>query len=230
MSVLDVGCVTGAITSGIARAVAPAKVVGLDRDPENLANAREQHGGALQNLSFELGDALSLPFEGVFDLVNAARTLQWIGEPALALSNMKRAAKPGGRVVVLDYNLADNRWEPGVPEEFSNFYRAFLDWRAANHWDNHMAEHLPDLFRACEFDEIEVHVSDQTAMRGDAGFEEKAGIWTYVTGVLGPQIVNAGFLTEGQPAEAERAYVNWVAQALIRQTLVMRTVEGVVPR
>jgi SAM-dependent methyltransferase len=213
----------------IARAVAPAKVVGLDRDPENVAAAREQHG-AIPNLSFEPGDALSLPFDGAFDIVNAARTLQWISDPALALANMKRAAKRGGRVVVLDYNLADNRWEPALPDEFASFYRAFLDWRTANHWDNHMAEHLPDLFRACGFDDIEVHVSDQTVARGDGGFEEKAGIWSYVTEVLGPQIAKAGFFEEDKVNDAERAYLDFVAWGLTRQTLIMRTVEGVVPR
>lgn len=228
MSVLDVGCGTGAITSGIARAVAPAMAVGLDRDPENLAVARERHG-ALPNLSLESGDALNLPYQGEFDVVNAARTLQWIREPGLAIANMKRAAKSGGRVIALDYNLADSRWEPGVPDEFADFYRAFLDWRAANGWDNQMADHLPDLFRAAGLQEVELHESDQTTARGEPGFEEKAGIWTYVTGTIAPQMIQAGFLEEGRQLEAERAYADWIACGLMRQTLVMATVEGLVP-
>jgi SAM-dependent methyltransferase len=234
MSVLDVGCGTGAITAGIAKAVVDARVVGLDRDPDNLAVARE-HAGDVSNLSYELGDALSLisegrlPFEAAFDIVTAARTLQWISEPGIALANMKKAAKPGGRVVVLDYNLADNRWEPGLPAEFARFYAAFLDWRASNQWDNRMADHLPDLFRASGLAEVQVHISDEIAERGDPDFAQTAGIWTYVTGTLGLRIAAAGFLTESECVDAERAYLDWVANGLNRQTMVMRTVEGIAP-
>ena len=235
MSVLDVGCGTGAITSGIAKAVAPALVVGVDRDPDNLAFARE-HSGELPNLRYELGDALSLPFDAsfdtnaAFDIVTAARTLQWISEPAVALANMQRAAKPGGRVVVLDYNLADNHWEPGLPAEFARFYAAFLDWRASNLWNNHMADHLPDLFREAGLDDVQIHVSDEVAERRDPDFAQTAGIWTYVTSTLGPRIAAAGFITETECAAAERAYLDWVADGLTKQTLVMRTVEGTVPQ
>jgi SAM-dependent methyltransferase len=228
MSVLDVGCGIGAITAGIARAVVEGQVVGLDRDPDNLAVARE-HSGDLPNLSYKLGDALSLPFETAFDVVTAARTLQWISEPAAALANMKKAAKPGGRVVVLDYNLADNYWEPGLPPEFARFYAAFLDWRASNQWDNHMAEHLPDLFRAAGLLEIQVHISDEIAERGDPDFAQTAGIWTYVTSTLGPRMAAAGFVTESECIAAERSYLDWVAGGLTRQTMVMRTVEGTAP-
>lgn len=214
MSVLDVGCGTGAITAGIARAVVSGRVVGLDRDPDNLAVARE-HSADLSNLTYELGDALSffsegrLPFQAAFDIVTAARTLQWISEPGLALANMKQATKPGGRVVVLDYNLADNLWEPGLPAEFARFYAAFLDWRASNQWDNHMADHLTDLFRAAGLAEVRVHISDEIAERGDPDFAETAGIWTYVTSTLGPRIAAAGFVTENECVDAERAYLDW---------------------
>ena len=225
---LDIGCGTGAITSGIAKAVAPAFVIGLDRDPENLAAGPRAQRRSSQS-QHQLGDALALSFEGVFDIVTAARTLQWISEPSAALGNMKRAAKSGGRVVVLDYNLADNRWEPGIPAEFARFYAAFLEWRASNHWDNRMADHLPDLFRVAGLQNVQVHVSDEISARGDDDFAQTAGIWTYVTSTLGPRIAAAGFSTENDCIAAGRAYLDWVADGLTQQTLVMRTVEGTVP-
>src|ERR1019366_3444221 len=145
LSVLDVGFGTGAITVGIAAAVGPeGSVVGVDRDEDLLARAREEHT-AIPNLRFEHGDATSLTFKEQFDIVTAARTLQWIADPGLAVRRMKAAAKPGGLVVVLDYNLAANEWEPDPPAAFRDFYQAFLDWREANHWDNKMADHLPGL-------------------------------------------------------------------------------------
>src|SRR5258708_1068164 len=79
LSVLDAGCGTGAITAGIARAVGPAgRVVGVDRNEELLAVARSEHA-AIANLRFEARDATELPYGAEFDVVTAARVLQWIG-------------------------------------------------------------------------------------------------------------------------------------------------------
>jgi len=108
MNVLDVGCGTGAITAGIAKAVGPSgQVVGFDRDGGLLALARREHSG-IDNLSFEEGDAMSLNFAERFDVVTAARTVQWISEPGRAIAGMKAAVRPGGQIVVLDYNHENN--------------------------------------------------------------------------------------------------------------------------
>jgi ubiquinone/menaquinone biosynthesis C-methylase UbiE len=113
LSVLDVGCGTGAITVGIAEAVGPhGFVVGVDRDAGLLDIARREHDGVL-NLQFAHADATSLPFDARFDVVTAARTLQWINEPGQAVVGMKEAASPSGILVALDYNHAANEWEAG---------------------------------------------------------------------------------------------------------------------
>jgi ubiquinone/menaquinone biosynthesis C-methylase UbiE len=85
LSVIDVGCGSGAITAGIARAVGPhGSVLGIDRDPALLELARTEHA-LLPNLQLECGDATTLQVEAQFDIVTAARTLQWTAEPALAV-------------------------------------------------------------------------------------------------------------------------------------------------
>src|SRR4051794_36311318 len=90
MSVLDVGCGPGAITAGIAKMTGPSgQAVGVDRDESLLAIAKQQYQD-IENLTFELADVLSLPFENRFDIVTAARTLQWISQPDLALRQMKK--------------------------------------------------------------------------------------------------------------------------------------------
>jgi ubiquinone/menaquinone biosynthesis C-methylase UbiE len=119
--VLDVGCGTGSITAGIAKAVGPqGHVVGIDRDPGLLELARQEHAG-VANLRFEAGDATTLCQMAEYDFVTSARTLQWIPEPVLAIQNMKRALKPSGILVVLDYNHVHNAWVPEPPEEFKLF-------------------------------------------------------------------------------------------------------------
>ncbi|HJW69200.1 MAG TPA: methyltransferase domain-containing protein, partial [Candidatus Binatia bacterium] len=77
MRVLDVGCGTGAITSGIARVVGPSGLaVGIDRDPGLLRLARQQHAN-LASLRFEERDVFDLRPDPVFDIVTAARVVSF---------------------------------------------------------------------------------------------------------------------------------------------------------
>src|SRR5215510_8498890 len=79
MDILDVGCGTGAITADIARAVGPdGMALGIDRDDANLAVAAQQYGG-IGNLRFEVADILTPGdrFDNRFDIVTAARAIQW---------------------------------------------------------------------------------------------------------------------------------------------------------
>jgi ubiquinone/menaquinone biosynthesis C-methylase UbiE len=224
MLVLDVGCGTGAITAGIARMVGSGgHVVGVDRDDSLLKLARQEHR-ELENLSFENRDVLSLTYENSFDIVTAARALQWIGEPGAALARIKSAARPGGCIVVLDYNHENNSWEPEPPAAFRRFYQAFLDWRQANNWDNRMADSLPQLFRSVGMRDIESCADDEVAMRGDPHFSDASAIWAHVSQSLGPQIVADGFLSEPERSNAEKEYRDWVASGLQKQVLQMRTI------
>jgi SAM-dependent methyltransferase len=158
--------------------------------------------------------------------VTAARTLQWISEPALAISRMKDALKPAGLLVVLDYNLAANEWEPDPPAEFRDFYEAFLTWRKANLWDNHMADHLPELFQSAGLAAIESHIQDEIAERGAPHFDQHANLWFWVIENLGERIVEAGFLNRSQLQAAAKRYEPWTQTELTKQTLRMRTVVG----
>lgn len=226
MSVLDIGCGAGAITSGIARAVAPeGRAVGVDRDEVLLELARKEHPG-IANLLFEPGDATNLRYEAEFDIVTAARTLQWIAAPEQAVRCMKHAAKPGGIVLVLDYSHADNGWEPEPPREFRRFYDAFLAWRQANRWDNRMAQHLPDLFGRASLIGIVSQIEDEVAERGDADFGDRTALWSEVMETAGNTISDAGFCTESELAAAREGYAPWVKTTLTRQTLFMRAVYG----
>jgi len=228
MSVLDVGCGTGAITFGIAKAVGErGRGVGVDRDPALIENARKDY--PLPNLMFETGDATSLSYRAEFDIATAARTLQWIGDPAAALAKLKAAVKPGGAIVILDYNHVSNSWEPEPPPVFREFYQAFLAWREANHWDNQMADHLPDLMRAAGLTQIEIHNQDEIIGRDDPDHQRHFDVWGYVIEVPGDQIVAGGFLTPEQLRAAADEFKPWATTELMKQTMVMRTVTARVP-
>lgn len=218
----------GAITSGIAKAVEPdGHVVGVDRDAVLLELAREEQS-TLSNLRFEHRDATSLDFHLQFDIVTAGRTLQWIAEPGLAVSNMRQAAKPSGMLVILDYNHSGNKWKPDPPAEFRQFYDAFLVWRQSNQWDNEMADHLPELFRSAGVIDVQSHIQDEVVERGEPEFAERTALWSEVIENVGEQIVNAGLCSNAQLREARECYDFWAKTELVSQILAMRVVTGIV--
>ena len=229
MSVLDVGCGTGAITKGIAEAVGPGgTVVGVDRDKGLVERARTL-SRLLPNLSFEEADATSLSFEQRFDIVTSARTLQWIADVTGAISRMTQAAKRGGLIVVLDYNHSLNRWVPDPPAEFVAFYDAFLGWRRSNGWDNEIGNRLPALFKAAGLIDIQSYLQDETSEFGDQDFAEKSVLWTEVIDNVAPALQKSGFGSAALLKDARRVYEAWRKQTLIQQTLSMNAVVARVP-
>jgi ubiquinone/menaquinone biosynthesis C-methylase UbiE len=96
--VLDSG--TGAGVLALALAPLVREVVGVDLVPELLAAARE---GAPPNATFVEGDATALSFEvASFDLAGSRRTLHHIARPELAVAELARVTRPGGRIFVDD--------------------------------------------------------------------------------------------------------------------------------
>lgn len=227
LTVLDVGCGTGAITRGMAEAVAPhGRVVGIDANPRLIDEARLAHGG-VSGLSFEVGDVCSLPFDGMFEIVTAARVLQWLAHPLEALRQMAAAAKPGGRVVVLDFNHEKILWNPDPPSSMQMFYSAFLRWRADVGMDNAIADHLPRLFADAGLVDIEATPQHEITRRTDADFDTRIALWADLTASRGHQMVADGVITEGQRAAAEADYRAWIRERAESQRLYLVAVEGV---
>src|SRR5262249_49719570 len=77
MRLLDIGCGPGSITLGLAEAVAPGDVIGLDLRPEVVAAAAalaQQRG--VTTVRFQVGDVYALPFpDAAFDAVFACQVL-----------------------------------------------------------------------------------------------------------------------------------------------------------
>ena len=226
IKVLDVGC-GRAITAGIAHLVGPGgEVVGIERDEALLEIARRER--AAPNLYFEHGDALSMEYDGVFDMATASRVLQWIAAPELAVARMATAVRQGGEVIALDYNHRDNSWEPEPPAAFARFYAGFLAWREANGWDNSMADHLEGMFGQAGLSQIEVYADDEIVERGDRDFGGASAVWGHVIESIGPRIVSAGYLSNAERAAAADQYAEFAAIRLLRQKLAMRTAIGMV--
>jgi len=97
---LDVGTGTGPLALALAPLV--REVVGIDLVPELLAHARQAAAG-YDNVTFVEGDTLALPFpNSSFDLVATSRTVHHVARPELALAEMTRVTRIGGRLLIVD--------------------------------------------------------------------------------------------------------------------------------
>lgn len=123
--VLDVACGTGDLTRAFCDTPA-RRVVGLDFTPEmldiachkcgvprglrsNEAPAARRGGPGPVSPEFLDGDATNLPFEdGAFDVVSIAFGIRNVGDTARALAEFRRVLRPGGRVVILEFDRPRN--------------------------------------------------------------------------------------------------------------------------
>jgi ubiquinone/menaquinone biosynthesis C-methylase UbiE len=97
---LDSGTGSGALAFALAPHV--REVVGVDIVPELLEQARER-AERFPNVTFVEGDATKLPLDyASFDLTGTLRTLHHIARPELAMAELVRVTRPGGRVLVID--------------------------------------------------------------------------------------------------------------------------------
>lgn len=102
---LDVGCGTGALTRTILQVAAPGAVKGIDAAEGYIAFVRGQITD--RRASFQLGDAQALPVEtAAYDAVVSGLVLNFVQHPRQAVTEMARAAKPGGQVAAYVWDYA----------------------------------------------------------------------------------------------------------------------------
>jgi ubiquinone/menaquinone biosynthesis C-methylase UbiE len=105
---LDIG--TGAGHTAIAFAPALASVVALDLTPQMLEEVKRNAAAkGVTNLTTQQGPAEALPFEtGTFDLVSCRLTTHHFANLPVAVKEMYRVLKPGGRLVIVDTTVPEN--------------------------------------------------------------------------------------------------------------------------
>lgn len=105
---LDLCCGTGDISFALAQQ--NATVTGLDFSKEMLAVAEQRSPKAeVRNPVFLQGDAQKLPFATEsFDVVTVGYGLRNLASWEAGLAEMVRVAKPGARLLVLDFGKPDN--------------------------------------------------------------------------------------------------------------------------
>jgi demethylmenaquinone methyltransferase/2-methoxy-6-polyprenyl-1,4-benzoquinol methylase len=112
---LDLCCGTGDVAFALARK--GVEVVGLDFSEPMLAVAARRLGNHPEGklIRFLRGDAQQLPFpDDSFDLVTMSYGLRNLADWEKGLREMQRVARPGGRLLVLDFGRPNNAVWRGI--------------------------------------------------------------------------------------------------------------------
>jgi ubiquinone/menaquinone biosynthesis C-methylase UbiE len=226
MEVLDVGCGSGPITKGIAERVgSDGNVIGLDINTDLIAMAKNKFTEE-SNLTFVNQSLFDFNPDKKFDLIVSARTLQWLSNPIDALVKIKSMLNQGGIVSILDYNHEKIQWQPAIPASMQLFYSRFLDWRHDAGMNNCIADDLADMFASVELINITIEDADEMDSVEEVNFIETAGIWNKVVEMRGPQLVQDGYITEGEIVSAFNDYSQWLEEEGQSMDMYLRAVTG----
>lgn len=117
MRALDVDRGPGSITLGLAEAVVPGEVIGIDFQRSQVTQAQVlSTGRMITNARFEIADAYLLPFpDGSFDAVFAHAVLWHLRELVQALRQMRRVLRPGGIAGIRECDWGGRIHSPTTP-------------------------------------------------------------------------------------------------------------------
>ncbi|NJK67218.1 MAG: methyltransferase domain-containing protein [Microcoleus sp. CSU_2_2] len=157
-TVLDVGCGIGGSSRILARDYGFA-VTGITISPQQVQRAQELTSEEL-DVQFLVDDAMALSFpDGSFDVVWSIEAGPHMPDKAIFARELMRVLKPGGVLVLADWNQRDDRQKP------LNFWEQPVMQQLLDQW-SHPAfssiEGFWELLEATEFVEGKVVTADWT--------------------------------------------------------------------
>lgn len=206
---LDVGCGIGSLTEAILANAFPKSVVGVDPSSAFVA-----HAGATvrdSRVSFRVGNAMGLEFaNGTFDVAASSLVLNFVPEPNVAVAEMRRVVRKGGRVAACV-------WDYGGGMRMMRVFwdaAAELDPAAAQLDEGHrFGITRPDALQAC-FLGAGLQRVEMLPLDVDMVFSDFDDYWTPFLGGQAPAPAYAMSLPqEGRDALAERIRAKLASEA-----------------
>ena len=160
LRVLDFGCGPGTISVGLAEAVNPGEVHGVDIEESqiDLARAAAKSGGH-ENATFHVGSVTELPFEdNYFDVAHCHAVLMHVPDTEGTLSEVKRVLKPGGIIASRETIVASCFAEPST-DELRTGWSVFANLIAANGGHPQIGRDLKNWFVKTGFEDVRASAS-----------------------------------------------------------------------
>jgi ubiquinone/menaquinone biosynthesis C-methylase UbiE len=217
--VLDVGCGFGDTAIKLANLVGPTgRVVGIDCCDAFLDFARTDAAEKnLTNVSFQRGDAeIALPINE-YDFVFARFGTMFFTNPVAAMRNMRRALRPGGRMVHIVWRTReDNPWLSMAKDVVQRFLPPPGEGAQTcgpGPFSMSNEQMVRGMMRSAGYDEIEFHRVDAPVLIGNN--VEDAIAFQLALGPAGEVFREAGEEAERKRDRIETALAGAIGQQTI---------------
>jgi ubiquinone/menaquinone biosynthesis C-methylase UbiE len=242
--VVDVGCGSSYFTKIIARCTeGKSKIVGIDPDRKLLREAekisKKQH---ISNVQFKVGNIWKIPLENDYaDLVVTHVVLSNIPRQLDAILEMKRIAKTGGRIVVIDSAKGGGRYLPDkrLNELWNKFHEAFgtaidKEWRQKLDMSSYIENFhykIPQLFLEAGLTNVSLNGHLQTFLLCDtrrstkemkAYLQARLDMWIKLA-KRNRELVLVGGMKEEEFNELYQGYANYLEDLITHTKKIKKT-------
>jgi len=195
--IIDMGSGLGQFTLAMARRIGmKGKCLGIERDNHQLetANKNLAKQGEITWVEFRQGDAENMPLShqewNSFDVGHARFVLEHLSKPEIALRQLVKAVRPGGRVVLEDDDHVGLLLYP-EPPGFSTLWTAYMRSYDRLGNDPYIGRRLVSLMYDCGLRKIRNDVVFFGDCAGSTTFQ------SYVTNLIGVIETARNIMTEG---------------------------------
>ena len=197
--VLDVGAGTGEPGLTIATRLTGGKVVINDIAEDMLGIARENAiRRGIKNFETDLSDVCELPFaDNTFDVVSCRFGFMFFPDMSLAIKEMVRVLKPGGRIATSVWNVPDkNFWVTAIMASINKHLQPTPS-----------VEGAPGMFRCAKeglikdlFEQAGLKNISETEIYGKLDCANAEGYWNFMSEVAGPVAAALGKVDDNMKA------------------------------
>ena len=211
LRILDFGCGPGMITVGLAKAVEPGELHGVDMEQSQVDIARSVAAvGGHDNATFHVGDVTALDFEDdFFDVAHCHNVLMHIPDTAGTLAEVKRVLKPGGIIACREMITASSFTEP----DFGVIRKAwdmFEDLIAADDGHPQMGRELKSRLSNAGYTDIRVSASfDMYTTPDDIDFIGVLALQWFLSPEITEAAIKYGAATQKLCDDIRNAYERW---------------------
>jgi SAM-dependent methyltransferase len=189
---LDIGAGTGSVAELLAERVGESgRVLALDLDVRFLEPLAAPPLEVLQ------ADVRADALPGGFDLVHARLVLEHLPEREAVLGSMVRAARPGGWVLVEDFDWSTAVAVDPPSELHEKVVGAVRGFFSSHGYDPQLGRKLPRLLQAAGLTDV---AADSVSIQVQADREHGVPQWELLVAQLAPGMIAAGLLDEDDVA------------------------------
>jgi SAM-dependent methyltransferase len=184
---LSVGCGPGVFLKELAESHPGIEVVGVDLSPRRVQHAEQRLAG-LANARACVGNAMSLPFDAnSFDLIFCRFLMEYLPDKPLAVREMSRVCRPGGRILLQDLD-GQLLWHFPEDAELRKTTERVVDHLATTGFDPFVGRKLFSLCLGASLADVRVQLDPYHLYAGTID-DKQFSHWQSKLDIARPQLV-----------------------------------------